>query len=174
MGNVCLLQYALPLFSVLGPVDPIRDIETLNEDQESEYVGDSECGTEFEESRYPDVCQMLDSGGEEYRFNAADSYLRHPNTYLPRYNINSETETEPLNGGLEDSDEEVVPYGFPSKRHVDGLAVPGERSSLLGGGNSNSDVSTNLCDIDDSEFESADAKKYSRRNWLAGVTQTSV
>jgi protocadherin Fat 1/2/3 len=34
---------------VLGPIDPARDIETLNEDQESEYVGDSECGTEYDD-----------------------------------------------------------------------------------------------------------------------------
>jgi hypothetical protein len=35
--------------TVLGPIDPARDIETLNEDQESEYVGDSECGTEYDD-----------------------------------------------------------------------------------------------------------------------------
>lgn len=31
------------LVTVLGPMDSSRDIETLNEDLESEYVADSEC-----------------------------------------------------------------------------------------------------------------------------------
>ncbi|GLH14886.1 Fat-like cadherin-related tumor suppressor homolog [Gryllus bimaculatus] len=185
-------QGNMSLPPVLGPVDPVRDIETLNEDQESEYVGDSECGTEFGGSHYgPDSpnlqsSNVLDSGGEEYHFNTASSYLRHPNQYLPPYNINSENETEPLSShnNLDDSDdEEVVPYGFPSRRRrrkgedEDGsvITVLGERASLLGGCTSNSDLSTNLCDIDDSEFESAEMKKFNQRNWIsAGITQTSV
>lgn len=63
----------------------------------------------------------------------ADSYVRHPNSYLPRYNINnSETDGEcaPLTGralkGLEigpqqilesDDEEDTVPsYGFPIQK----------------------------------------------------------
>lgn len=82
----------------------------------------------------------LDSGSEDYRFSSADSYLRHPNSYLPRYNIQSETDGEfqPLTGanrrmlsGLdigphqqiietdidEDDDAEDIPsYGFPQAK----------------------------------------------------------
>ncbi|KAJ8866041.1 hypothetical protein PR048_033565, partial [Dryococelus australis] len=161
-----------------GPVDPLRDIETLNEDQECEYIGDSECGTEFSDGHYPDSpylrsCNAVDSGGEEYRFNTADSYLRHPNTYLPRY-VNSETEAELLNGvhNSDDEDGDVSPYGFPNSRHWqddDGsvITVLGERTSLLGGATSNSDLSTNLCEIDDSECESTELKKLNqRRRWF--------
>ncbi|XP_068085238.1 fat-like cadherin-related tumor suppressor homolog [Anabrus simplex] len=173
--------------AVLGPIDPARDIETLNEDQESEYVGDSECGTEYPDSPNLQSCNMLDSGGEEYHFNTANSYLRHPNSYLPRYNINSETEAEHNNNSnnlddTDDEEEEVVPYGFPSARRRKGddedgsvITVLGERASLLGGCTSNSDLSTNLCDIEDSEFESSELKKLNPRNWIsAGITQTSV
>lgn len=65
----------------------------------------------------------------------ADSYLRHPNSYLPRYNIQSETDGEcaPLTGTaggkrqfkcpdigpqqIIESDEEDVPsYGFPAQQ----------------------------------------------------------
>lgn len=66
----------------------------------------------------------------------ADSYLRHPNSYLPRYNIQSETDGEcaPLTGAtgggkrqfkcpdigpqqIIESDEEDVPsYGFPAQQ----------------------------------------------------------
>lgn len=58
----------------MGPVDPARDIETLNED-ESEYVEDSEC----DQSEQPlslgfpnDTASSIgaiDSGSEDYRFN---------------------------------------------------------------------------------------------------------
>lgn len=63
----------------------------------------------------------------------AESYVRHPNSYLPRYNIQSETDGEsaPLTGGglrafkcpdigpqqIIESDEEDVPsYGFPTQQ----------------------------------------------------------
>ncbi|XP_068083906.1 fat-like cadherin-related tumor suppressor homolog [Anabrus simplex] len=131
--------------AVLGPLDPVRDIETLNEDQESEYVGDSE---------------YLDSGGEDFHINLHN---------LPQFN---ETETE----------EDIVPYGFPSNRRCNGedednsvITVLGERASLLGGCTSTSDLSTNLCDLEDSEFESSELKKLNQRNWIStGITQTSV
>ncbi|XP_049837416.1 fat-like cadherin-related tumor suppressor homolog isoform X3 [Schistocerca gregaria] len=176
--------------AVNGPVDPVRDIETLNEDQESEYIGDSECGTEFEESQYPDspslnINNILDNSREEYSFKRPNTYLCHPNTYLPRYNINSETETEPLNGcnNADDTDdEEVVPYGFPTSKRRKGddedgsvITVLGERASLLGGFTSNSDISTHLCEIEDSEFESLDHKKNNQKKSIpSGVMQTSV
>ncbi|XP_076767085.1 FAT atypical cadherin kugelei isoform X6 [Xylocopa sonorina] len=184
--------------NVHGSVDPARDIETLNEDQESEYVGDSECGTEFSEQYQCAETQRLnplDSGGEgEYKYKGSESYLRHPNSYLPHYNIHTDTENEtnPLNGRLStlESDEEeddVVPYGFPSTRRnrchkgdeVDEIGsvitTLEERNSLLGGATSNSDLSTNLCEIDDSEYEIADQKSNGRL-WLSGngITQTSV
>ncbi|XP_026296983.1 fat-like cadherin-related tumor suppressor homolog isoform X4 [Apis mellifera] len=184
--------------SVHGSVDPARDIETLNEDQESEYVGDSECGTEFSEQYQCAETQRLnplDSGGEgEYKYKGSESYLRHPNSYLPHYNIHTDTENEtnPLNGRLStlESDEEeddVVPYGFPSTRRnrchkgdeVDEIGsvitTLEERNSLLGGATSNSDLSTNLCEIDDSEYEITDQKSNGRL-WLSGngITQTSV
>lgn len=136
----------------------------------------------------------MDSGGEgEYKYKDSDSYLRHPNSYLPHYNIQTDTENEmnPLNGRLStlESDEEeddVVPYGFPSVRRNrckgednddigSVITTLEERNSLLGGGTSNSDLSTNLCEIDDSECEIND-KKNNARMWLSGngVTQTSV
>lgn len=62
----------------------------------------------------------------------ADNYLRHPNSYLPRYNIQSETDGEqaPLTGkrqinGLDigphqiiesDEEDEVPSYGFPAQQ----------------------------------------------------------
>jgi len=184
---------------VHGPVDPTRDIETLNEDQESEYVGDSECGTEFSEQYHCTETQRLnplDSGGEgEYKYKSSESYLRHPNTYLPHYNIHTDTENEtnPLNGRLStlESDEEeddVVPYGFPSTRRNrchkvieedeigSVITTLEERNSLLGGATSNSDLSTNLCEIDDSEYEVVTDQKSNGRLWLSGngITQTSV
>ncbi|XP_015586979.1 fat-like cadherin-related tumor suppressor homolog isoform X2 [Cephus cinctus] len=185
--------------SMHGPIDPTRDIETLNEDQESEYVGDSECGTEFSEHYHhcaeTQRLNPLDSGGEgEYKYKDSDSYLRHPNSYLPHYNIHTDTENEtnPLNGHLStlesDEEDDVVPYGFPSSRRnrchkgddVDEIGsvitTLEERNSLLGGGTSNSDLSTNLCEIDDSEYEINDQKSNNGRIWLSGngITQTSV
>lgn len=195
-----------------GTIDSTRDIETLNEDQESEYVGDSECGTDlsdhflsqkhgFSESQR---LNPLDSGGEsEYKYKSSESYLRHPNSYLPHYNIHTDTDTEtltiPLNGGClgtlvsdedeeeeeEDDDDNVVPYGFPSSRRNRCLRNRGseigaviksleETNSLLPGANSNSDLSTNLCEIDDSEFEITQQKSNGRAWITGGVTQTSV
>ncbi|XP_031780785.1 fat-like cadherin-related tumor suppressor homolog isoform X4 [Nasonia vitripennis] len=208
-----------------GVMDSSRDIETLNEDQESEYVGDSECGTDLSEHYhshkhgYSESQRLnpLDSGGEaEYKYKSSESYLRHPNSYLPHYNIHSDAESEimatiPLNGGCtlgtllsdeedepennenddeeDEDDDNVVPYGFPSARRnrcprqqrldngseldsvITGLE---ERNSLLGGANSNSDLSTNLCEIDDSEFEIAQQKSNGRVWMTGGVTQTSV
>ncbi|XP_076376857.1 FAT atypical cadherin kugelei isoform X4 [Megalopta genalis] len=186
--------------SVHGSVDPARDIETLNEDQESEYVGDSECGTEFSEQYHcPETQRLnpLDSGGEgEYKYKSSESYLRHPNSYLPHYNIHTDTENEtnPLNGRLstlesdeEEEEDDVVPYGFPSTRRNrchkgdeadeigSVITTLEERNSLLGGATSNSDLSTNLCEIDDSEYEIAEQKSNGRL-WLSGngITQTSV
>lgn len=190
---------------ILGPVDPARDIETLNEDNESEFVDDSECDQSeqplslgFEQNTSIPCLNPLDSGSEDYRFNTADSYLRHPNSYLPKYNIQSETEGEgaPLTGGgggggpsrkplngleigphqLVESDEEeeegedgIQAYGFPAMKRRNRrqpsdidmvLHSGGESSSLLShsrnlnsSNHSNSDLSTHLCEIDDSEFE---------------------
>ncbi|XP_062556294.1 fat-like cadherin-related tumor suppressor homolog isoform X3 [Armigeres subalbatus] len=185
---------------ILGPVDPVRDIETLNEDNESEFVDDSECDQSeqplslgFEQNTSIPCLNPLDSGSEDYRFNTVplkvntpDSYVRHPNSYLPKYNIQSETEGEsapltgvgsrkPLNGLeigphqlVESDDEDIQAYGFSQKRRnrrepsdIDlVLHSGGEGSSLLSHprnlnsfNHSNSDLSTHLCEIDDSEYE---------------------
>lgn len=193
----------------LGPVDPSRDIETLNEETESEFVNDSE----FEGSEKPrsiafdplssiPVLNPLDSGSEEYRFSTAESYMRHPNSYLPRHNIQSETDGEgtPLTGCnllsldigsqqiLESDDEE--PYGFPRHRNRRPNITEhggGENSLLLGSYNqhhqngSNSDLSTKLCEIDDSELDEAvpplqsDIRlSHKKGNWTNSVHQTDV
>lgn len=49
---------------------------------------------------------------------SAESYVRHPNSYLPAhgYNIQSEPEGECLQSPSADSDD-VEPYGFPSNRN---------------------------------------------------------
>ncbi|XP_040169864.1 fat-like cadherin-related tumor suppressor homolog isoform X5 [Anopheles arabiensis] len=181
---------------ILGPVDSTRDIETLNEDNESEYVDDSECDQSeqplslgFEQNSSISCLNPLDSGSEDYRFNTVplkvntpDSYLRHPNSYLPKYNIQSETEGEnvpltgrkPLNGLeigrhqlVESDDDDVESYGFPQTRRnrlepsdIDLVLKTDEGSSLLShsrtlnsSNHSNSDLSTQLCEIDDSEYE---------------------
>jgi len=58
-----------------------------------------------------------------YLFSStADSYIRHPNSYLPThsFNIPSEAEAESLQSPGSD---DVEPYGFPSNRnrrkHID-------------------------------------------------------
>ncbi|XP_044259258.1 fat-like cadherin-related tumor suppressor homolog isoform X6 [Tribolium madens] len=49
---------------VLGPLDPHRDIETLNEDAESEFMAD----TEYDVHGASPSLNALDSGNEEFRF----------------------------------------------------------------------------------------------------------
>ncbi|XP_037031417.1 fat-like cadherin-related tumor suppressor homolog isoform X7 [Bradysia coprophila] len=190
---------------LIGPVDPVRDIDTLNEEElESEFVDDSEYeGSEqqslaFDHSTSIPVLNPLDSGSEDYRFSTADSYLRHPNSYLPRYNIQSETDGEsaPLTGNrnfngddmadqhiTESDDEDVPSYGFPSqqkrrnRRNVSDIDLlisnGGEHNLLLGNhhGTSNSDVSTHLCEIDDSECEQESTKSV---KWAPSVQSTQV
>lgn len=51
-----------------GPVDPSRDIETLNEDLESECLADSEC----EPHAVSPSLNALDSGNEEFRFTTGN------------------------------------------------------------------------------------------------------
>ncbi|CAH0554100.1 unnamed protein product, partial [Brassicogethes aeneus] len=129
----------------LGQLDPrSRDIETLNEDVESEFMADTECDSQ----------------------RITESYIRHPNSYLPAhgYNIPSEPEMEALQSPGADSDD-VEPYGFPSNRKN-----RQERHSLLGGYASNSDLSTNLCEIEDSECET----EMKPLNYLSSVHQTAV
>ncbi|KAI4459643.1 fat atypical cadherin-related [Holotrichia oblita] len=162
---------------MLGQINPDRDIETLNEDLESEFMADSECD---QHAASPSL-NALDSGNEEFRFTTADTYVRHPNSYLPThgYNIPSEAEGECLHSPGADSDD-VEPYGFPSNRNRrkncdddigSVITTLEERNSLLGGGyGSNSDMSTNLCEIEDSECET----EQKPLNYLSGVQQTSV
>lgn len=49
---------------ILGPLDPHRDIETLNEDLESEFMADSE----GDRRTISPSLNALDSGNEEFRF----------------------------------------------------------------------------------------------------------
>jgi len=125
-------------------------------------------------------------------FIPADAYLRHPNTYLPKY-IQSETDGEntDANGSLlmhmgingvdigphqiVDSDEDEVPaYGFPSqgkrnnRRGLSTFNHEGETSSLLGYQiESNSDISVpQLCEIDDSEYEEEGEQNARHENFL--------
>ncbi|XP_017769468.1 PREDICTED: fat-like cadherin-related tumor suppressor homolog isoform X4 [Nicrophorus vespilloides] len=159
----------------LNHMDTRRDIGTLNEDIESEFMADSEC----ENAASPNL-NALDSGNEEFRFTTAENYLRHPNTYLPThgFNIPSEAEGDSLHSPGADSDD-VEPYGFPSNRNrlkncdddlESIITTLEERHSLLGGYGSNSDMSTNLCEIEDSECEN----EHKPLNYLGGVQQTSV
>lgn len=67
---------------VLGPIDPVRDIDTLNEeDMESEFVDDSEYeGSEqrslaFDQNTSMPILNPLDSGSEDYRFSTGKSIL---------------------------------------------------------------------------------------------------
>lgn len=134
-----------------------------------------------------------------YHFEIADSYVRHPNSYLPPhgYNIPSEAEGDCLHSPGADSDD-VEPYGFPSNRNrrkpcdddigsvittlgnlfnipirtgkLFNNIIADERHSLLERYGSNSDVSTNLCEIEDSECET----EHKPLNYLGSVQQTSV
>lgn len=148
----------------------LRDIERLG-------VGLGS-GSELEERM-----NALDtsSGGEEFRFTTADSYVRHPNTYLPShlYNIPSEAEgADYLPSPIVDESDDVEPYGFPTQRHRRNddddigsvITTLDERHSLLDDG-SNSDLSVNLCELEDSECEVSETKPL---NYMGSVQQTSV
>lgn len=102
-------------------MDPARDIDTLPEDVDSEIPESDQNDSEY---RY----QESDQNESEYRFHGSDAYLRHPNSYLPRYNLASASERD-------DSDEDYG-YGFP--RH--------ESSALLGS-------LTNVCEIGNNDEE---------------------
>lgn len=74
--RLILTYKTLDILTDLGPVDPVRDIETLNEDIESEYVeeSESECSEKplsmsFETHTPISGLNLLDSGSEDYRFN---------------------------------------------------------------------------------------------------------
>ncbi|XP_056644010.1 fat-like cadherin-related tumor suppressor homolog isoform X1 [Diorhabda sublineata] len=156
-------------------VDPRRDITTLNEDNETEYNADNI----YRMNRISPNLSGLDSGNEEYRFTTGDSYTRHPNSYLPAHEYNIPTEAdESLRSPGADSDD-VEPYGFPSNRNrrkicdddiASVITTLEERHSLLGYA-SNSDLSTNLCEIEDSECES---EHKPLNSYVGGVQQTSV
>ncbi|XP_060526655.1 fat-like cadherin-related tumor suppressor homolog isoform X2 [Cylas formicarius] len=151
---------------------------TLNEvDAESEEGRSSSNG----------LNALGDAGSEDYRFTTVpliiikptESYIRHPNSYLPSHTYNIRSEADSLQSPGADSDD-VEPYGFPSNRnrrkHIDDdissvITTLEERNSLLGGCYaSNSDLSTNLCEIEDSECET----EHKPLNYMSGVHQTSV
>lgn len=58
--------------TVLGQVDPHRDIETLNEDLESEFMADSE----GERHTVSPSLNALDSGNEEFRFATGEPFQK--------------------------------------------------------------------------------------------------
>lgn len=69
---------------VTCPIDPVRDIDTLNEeDMDSEFIEDSEYeGSEhpslaFEHSTSIPVLNSLDSGSEDYRFSTGKRNLTY-------------------------------------------------------------------------------------------------
>ncbi|CRK90602.1 CLUMA_CG004304, isoform A [Clunio marinus] len=128
-------------------MDPSRDIETLNENIELDFPDDSECDRSEQPLSInfdPSLTYLnpLDSGSDvDYRFNTAETYVRHPNSYLPKYNIQSETDGESipltqsneiiankrmLKSGIDigphqiiqsdEEDDEVPSYGFPSQK----------------------------------------------------------
>ncbi|RXG73128.1 Fat-like cadherin-related tumor suppressor-like protein [Armadillidium vulgare] len=87
-----------------GPVNPTRDMETLPADEFA-----SECGTDFDlESRTDlDTSHILDHSSDidvesdtSLFIPQPHRYETHPNQYLPRYHINSETETDDEKGKL--------------------------------------------------------------------------
>lgn len=55
----------------MGPVDSHRDIETLNEDLESEFNADSEC----EPHTVSPNLNALNSGNEEFRFTTGNCFF---------------------------------------------------------------------------------------------------
>ncbi|XP_037908128.1 fat-like cadherin-related tumor suppressor homolog isoform X10 [Hermetia illucens] len=162
---------SLHLQSNLGSIDQVRGIEPLNEEVESEFLesefegSEKPLSTSFDPLSSVPGLNRLDSGSEEYRFstvplvinNNTNSYVRHPNSYLPRYS-QSETDGEaaPLTGSDgkllnsldrrhetsdddDDDDDDNQPYGFPKRRNrrgqtdIDKLvrSGAGENSSLL-------------------------------------------
>lgn len=69
-------------FLVLGPVDPARDIETLNEEEiDTEFAGDSEYdGAEqhsiaFSANTSIPIFNPIDSGSEDYRFSSGECLI---------------------------------------------------------------------------------------------------
>ncbi|KAG5869907.1 Fat-like cadherin-related tumor suppressor-like protein, partial [Gonioctena quinquepunctata] len=163
--------------TVLCAQDPQRHIATLNEDIETENAADTE------RDMSPDVpcLNPLNGGNDEYGFTPADLYIRHPNSYLPLhgYNITNEIEAESLQSPGAESDD-VEPYGFPINRNrrkncdddiTSVITTLEERHSLLGGYVSNSDLSTNLCEIEDSECET---EHKPINSYINIVQQTSV
>lgn len=85
------------------------------------------------------------------------SYQSHPDQYLPHYNIgNSSVNSDPPNNQLDDNK-----YSLPRRRHrnadLDDLST--NRFSMEGyasGNGSCSDMSQNLCEIEDSEVNYSD------------------
>ena len=68
--------YSLPL-PVLGPIDPARDIETLNEEElesecvpDSEYEGSEQQSVVFDHNTSIPILNPLESESEDYRFSS--------------------------------------------------------------------------------------------------------
>lgn len=81
----CCVRLRAPV--ITGPVDPARDIDTLNEDDlESEFMVDSEYEGSEQQSLAFDahntslpVLNVLDGGGEDYRFSTGKKRVEERN-----------------------------------------------------------------------------------------------
>lgn len=82
----------------LGPVDPTRDIETLNEELESDFVDESELegsvkpmsiSIQFDQHSSMSGLNPLDSGSEDYRFSTG----MFPPLFLLNINLFAKTKT---------------------------------------------------------------------------------
>ncbi|XP_059483774.1 fat-like cadherin-related tumor suppressor homolog isoform X2 [Neocloeon triangulifer] len=168
---------------------PLDECRREADGEENGYTVDSEGGTDFEDLA-PSSClqkllasPILDTSdmADDYPYRGKEAYRSHLNQYLPKpsYAV-SESENEealiPLKSSRlqraasEDSQDDVVPYGFPQGSQIrldpDGSIITGIEST--GGYTSASDV----CDIDDSEFES-EPKSRTKFVW-PDVTHTQV
>lgn len=105
------------------------------------------------------IKQLIKISNFRFHANLAETYVRHPNSYLPKYNIQSETDGEsaPLTESNEmiakkrmlkigvdigphqilqsDEDEDDVPaYGFPSQRRRNRVQQSDLKLELSNGG----------------------------------------
>ncbi|XP_065345647.1 fat-like cadherin-related tumor suppressor homolog isoform X4 [Cloeon dipterum] len=171
---------------------PLDECRREADGEENGYTIDSEGGADFGELA-PSSClqKLLESPmlevndvADDYPYRGKEGYRSHLNQYLPKpsYAV-SESENEealiPLRcsrlqrAASDDSHDGVVPYGFPKGSQIrldpDGSIITGIEST--GGYTSASDV----CDIDDSEFESEPNKqRVSKKYAWPDVTHTQV
>uniref|UniRef100_A0A0A1WPP1 Fat-like cadherin-related tumor suppressor homolog n=1 Tax=Zeugodacus cucurbitae TaxID=28588 RepID=A0A0A1WPP1_ZEUCU len=148
-------------------VDPTRDIVTLNEDLTSECI-DSElesCMRPFELPliNHDDVSRLspqINFENEDFitnpvpstydPMNSCNAYLRHPDSYLPPFNVPSETEGESSSTEVfSKATSEMLPRRKLSDKSEEIYVF----RNLHSKNGSNSDLSVHLCEIEDSELE---------------------